>query len=166
MFSFYNSVKFKNQKRNSIAYGLEQKEMIQLDILTIIMKGIICSDNNSGEQQIQQLECSSSILNDNHFDNQFYTQYKVRCPKDCQKQENFKVFGNGVYMESSSICRAGLFQSLINNEEGGEMIVQIIQGLKDYIGGDKNGISSQPAEGNSQTRSFILQKMVHQCPKL
>ena len=109
MFSFYKTVKFKNQKTNSIAYGLEQKELIQLDLLTILIKGILCSDNNSGQTQIQQLECSSSVLNDNHFDNQFYTNYKVRCPKDCQKQEIFKVIGNGVFMDSSSICRSALY---------------------------------------------------------
>lgn len=48
-------------------------------------------------------------------------QTKVNCPPGCASKIGAEVFGNSVFHEKSSVCRAALFLGYLDDLKGGEI---------------------------------------------
>jgi len=81
------------------------------------------------------------------------TATKVKCPKKCiQLTENtMVVFGPAENMDEkssrifnlkSSICGSAIQSGIIDNEEGGDVLLHLCKGRESYISSVQNGIST------------------------
>jgi hypothetical protein len=52
------------------------------------------------------------------------------------------VWGSGPYTADSKICTAAVFEGLITVEDGGEVTIEIVEGLDSYDGSEANGITT------------------------
>ena len=91
--------------------GLTPGDLTQLPIQQGVSAfpggGTACTDNTA-ILEVQTLECSSTILSSEYFANQLFTSFRVQCPPGCASKP-LAVYGDTVYREDSSVCRAAVF---------------------------------------------------------
>ncbi|XP_078703693.1 uncharacterized protein LOC144928874 [Branchiostoma floridae x Branchiostoma belcheri] len=66
--------------------------------------------------------------------------FMIVCPADCASTGG-TVWGDGIYTDDSSICRAAIHAGRITNN-GGEVTVYKLEGQDSYDGSESNGVSS------------------------
>ena len=71
-----------------------------------------------------------------------YDQRTFVCPATADPTA-YPVWGTGIYADHSSICAAAVHAGVITAAEGGPVTIQEVDGLEDYIGTTRNGITSQ-----------------------
>ena len=69
LFSFKNVLTLNKLLTNTIAYGLKDKIYVKLYLEDIIIKGVICSDNDYhiNSKAFHQLKCHTTIQDDEFF---------------------------------------------------------------------------------------------------
>ncbi|CAH2311369.1 Hypothetical predicted protein [Pelobates cultripes] len=78
----------------------------------------------------------------------------VLCAAECLK-ENDMVWGDDIYTEDSSVCRAAIHAGLLN-DEGGRVEILKVPGLENYEESTKNGVKT--FKHGSWSRSFMFPK--------
>ncbi|XP_066301431.1 uncharacterized protein [Branchiostoma lanceolatum] len=66
--------------------------------------------------------------------------FTIVCPADCASTGS-TVWGDGIYTDDSSICRAAIHAGMIG-DSGGEVTVYMLDGQDSYEGSESNGVSS------------------------
>ena len=66
---------------------------------------------------------------------------RVKCPAHCKKESKQIIFGTILYTLDSSICRSAIHSGIIK-DDGGNVMIKVMQGLKYYIGSNQFGIQS------------------------
>lgn len=88
------------------------------------------------------------------------TALKVKCPAKCilLTDNNMLVFGPSENMDdksarifqlSSSICGSAIQAGIINEQEGGDVLLHLCKGREAYISSEQNGIKSNAAGGST-----------------
>ncbi|TRY52830.1 LH2/LCCL/SRCR domain containing protein [Cryptosporidium tyzzeri] len=99
-----------------------------------------------------QIKCDTNL--DNARFSSKANKFRVECPAGCSKSR-YPVKGHKVYSPKSSICQAAMHMGIIS-DTGGEFVVALYPGLKQYTGAaGKNNIVSTD-ENTPQTRSFVV----------
>jgi hypothetical protein len=130
------------------------------------ISALVCSTNHfksdMSDMRIKELLCES-VLNSDVFKPGL--SYTVTCPIDCTKSQA-KVYGNGYYHGSSSICKAALHGEALL--PGGRMVtVKVFPPMaNDYIytGSVLNGVQSDDKMGGDMVNAFAVEKYDLQCP--
>ncbi|CAD2110869.1 LCCL domain-containing protein [Plasmodium vinckei] len=110
------------------------------------ISAIVCSTNSSENDfsmQYLSIDCDTTALDDD-FNGIVNTNIVALCPLGCDNErfKEFHVYGsNGVYSDSSSICRASIHAGVID-KQGGLVNVAIESGLDYYKGSISNNIES------------------------
>lgn len=87
---------------------------------------------------------------------------RVICPRNCGSSSS-QVFGNGIYTDNSSICKAAIHAGFIKDSEGGTIEINLEPGQKNYIGSTANNIESMDYP-NEWDRSFRVKHYKPNCP--
>ncbi|CAH1238318.1 CRISPLD1 [Branchiostoma lanceolatum] len=66
--------------------------------------------------------------------------FTIDCPADCASTGS-TIWGDGIYTDDSSICRAAIHAGMIG-DSGGEVTVYMLGGQDSYEGSEANGVSS------------------------
>ncbi len=104
----------------------------------------------------------------------------IRCSQSCVNASQFEVYGNIVYRDSSSICRAALHSGFLSPASWDRgLMLQVKQKMNVYEGSTHNGVTSIPyraslelfdSQGNmqvlvnAQEKSFIFSPVLQKCP--
>lgn len=148
---------------NTMAFG-KIESIIQVNLATSKVSGVICSSNQDGTKEdnnFYTMMCDT-ILRGTTFDEfEIFTTLKIKCPPGCQKN-NSKVFGNELYTDNSSICKAAIHSGIID-DTGGYAELRIEKGLKNYVGKESNNILSLNYN-EEWNRSFSINKYNPYCP--
>lgn len=107
------------------------------------------------EAGTNQLKCEATAT-EKEFEGVTGKFFRVNCPKNCAHHPEGNVFGNLIYSDDSSICKSAIHAGFIKNEEGGEFLVEIANGVEKYDSSFKNEINS--AARGANTRSFVLKE--------
>lgn len=81
-------------------------------------------------------------------------QFKFICPGGCEKKPG-NIVGFMVYYVDSAVCKAAIHAGVITSE-GGEVVLEIANGLETYEALQNNGIQSLNFEFG--TSSFFFHK--------
>ena len=65
------------------------------------------------------------------------------------------VWGTDVYTDDSSVCTAAVHLGLINELDGGLVVIQISDGLEAYEGTSANGVTSGSYAAWSGSFTFV-----------
>ena len=57
------------------------------------------------------------------------------------------MWGTDTYTADSKICTAAVLEGLITVEDGGEVTIEVIEGLDSYEGSTANGVTSHGLPG-------------------
>jgi hypothetical protein len=120
------------------------------------------SSNDAEKKQEETTEATTDELkcnlqgNDKKFDGPTGKTFRVHCPKNCANHPDGNVLGNLIYSDDSAICKSAIHAGFIKDEEGGEFMLEIANGLDKYESSFKNGISS--AARGAHLRSFTLKE--------
>ncbi|XP_048887471.1 cysteine-rich secretory protein LCCL domain-containing 2 [Brienomyrus brachyistius] len=101
----------------------------------------------------QSIDCYATVAEICPFGKTTTNCPRVLCPDGCKDQPSYwaPVFGNNIYLDSSSICRAAIHAGAIK-ASGGYVDILALANKKTYMGTLKNGIQSESKrnmEGNS-----------------
>ena len=77
---------------------------------------------------------------------------RFTCPPDGTE---YVIWGTDVYTDDSSVCTAGVHVGLISFADGGDVIVQMIEGQTAYLGTTQNGVTSR--EYGTWDSSFTIE---------
>ncbi len=111
-----------SQQTDGLAFGLSLHLLARVPLGTTLFKGVLCSDNNSGPLPLYSLTCTSSIFSDDHFNSPFFTHFKLRCPPRCAGNPA-PIYGDFLFKEDSSICKAAVFLGLLQDQKGGPVVL-------------------------------------------
>lgn len=112
-------------------------------------------EDNASEITNTELKCELSA-SDARFSGPSGKTFRLACPKNCANHPEGNVMGNLIYSDDSSICKAAIHAGFIKNEEGGEFIMEIANGVAQYEGTTRNAITS--ASRGPNTRSFSIKE--------
>ena len=107
------------------------------------------------EESTNQLKCDLQV-SEKKFQGPTGKSFRVSCPKNCAKHPEGNVFGNLIYSDDSSVCKAAIHAGFVKDAEGGEFLVEITNGLAKYESSFKNDITS--AARGASIRSFTLKE--------
>jgi hypothetical protein len=65
------------------------------------------------------------------------------------------VWGSDPYTADSKICTAAVFEGLISVEDGGEVTIEITEGLDSYEGSTKNGVTTADYPAYPKSFEFV-----------
>ena len=106
-------------------------------------------------QSTDQIKCNLPG-NDKRFQGPTGKTFRVNCPKNCAQHPEGNAFGSLIYSDDSAICKAALHAGFIKDNEGGQFILEIVNGLDKYESSFKNEISS--AARGASPRSIIFKE--------
>jgi hypothetical protein len=75
---------------------------------------------------ILAIKCSDALTEAN-FPGDAGKVFSINCPKDCSKDSEGDVFGEFMFAEESSICKAAILDGLLTNM-GGNIEIKIEKG--------------------------------------
>lgn len=79
-----------------------------------------------------KLDCTQTLMNNKDFkkENRLFVGAlrEVICTSGCI-DEDVPLFGNNPFSEDSSICKAGFYAGMVN-EDGGNVRIKVIKGLE------------------------------------
>lgn len=105
------------------------------------------------QETTDQLKCELEG-NDKRFEGPTGKTFRLNCPKNCAKHPEGNVFGSLIYSDDSSVCKAAIHAGFIKNEEGGEFLMEIANGLDKYESAFKNDIASAARGAALRSISF------------
>jgi len=118
---------------DSIGLGISKTKLMYFNIANFPIKGILCSSNDIGEEKvgIVNLDCFSIARGNTKFDGAEWSNIKSFCPENCadKKQE---IYGNLIYKDDSSICRAAIHSGAITSKKGGLINIILAPGEPSY----------------------------------
>ncbi|MFM7858600.1 MAG: LCCL domain-containing protein, partial [Flammeovirgaceae bacterium] len=126
---------------------------------------IICSTNDNGSNKSKpyaEIECDTNLKGDAFSEYELFTNLRVICPRNCGSSSS-QVFGNGIYTDNSSICKAAIHSGFIKDSEGGTIEIDLEPGQKNYMGSTANNIESMDYP-NEWDRSFRVKQYKPSCP--
>ena len=129
------------------------------------ISAVICSTNDDGSNKAKsyvEIDCNTNLRGDAFSDYEFYTNLRVVCPKNCASDKS-QIFGNSIYTDNSSICKAAIHSGKIKDFEGGIIEIDLEPGKKNYIGATAHNIESLDYP-NEWDRSFRVKGYQPNCP--
>lgn len=92
----------------------------------------------------------------------------IKCSQSCVNASQFEVYGNIVYRDSSSICRAALHSGFLSPSNWDHaLVLQVKQKMNVYEGSSHNQVTSTPyrptlplfdSKGNMQVLMNVQEK--------
>lgn len=134
------------EPRDGIGLGMSNEKFMKFKVGKMDIVGILCSGNSEHgfrKSTALNLKCSDILRGNKDLDRPLMTNHVVYCPPGCQDKIQFPVYGNVMFHEKSSICRAALFAGYYKDELGGEFIAQLVPSPKKYADGNNNNIKSE-----------------------
>jgi hypothetical protein len=89
----------------------------------------------------------------NQFNGQTGTQFDLVCPA-LGGESMGTIWGTDIYTDDSPICVAAVHAGVITTD-GGNVIIEIMDGQKAYAASERNGITSQSWGGYGRSYRFI-----------
>ena len=128
---------------------------------------LICSTNSHvpplSDPTEASLTCSDVLVGNAKIDGSIGTKVKVLCPSFCKEKSEHKIYGKDTFSDNSSICRAAIYSGMIQDTEGGSVMVVIGPSYQTYKGNEKNGLVSHEYK-NKTNKSFTLESIEEKCP--
>jgi hypothetical protein len=151
-----------------VGFGFSHEKYAQVSFgRATPISAIICSTNHFktdlSDENILNLTCDMSILDSEKF--KIGGRVIVRCPQGCISSST-KVYGNGFYHGTSSICKAALHNEVLP-PSGGKIFVNIHGAMaKDYVYQENfaSGIQTETKLGGDPISAFSIMKFNAQCP--
>jgi len=81
------------------------------------------------------------------------------------EREEAEVFGDTLYSDDSSICRAALLNGVINDMDGGEFNIVIAEAPEFFNNHNNNDVESKSKASKKNDRAFSIVPYVVDCPK-
>jgi len=106
---------------------------------------------------IFNLECSDSVVGTAAFVGDDGSTFIAKCPRGC-KQAPGIVQGTSIFRDDGSVCLSAVHSGVIQNEDGGYILISKKPGLKNYIGQSQRGIVSFNA-GESESGSYSISRV-------
>ena len=129
--------------------------------------GFICSTNEHLPPIFDPSEaiitCSDTLVSNANVDGSVGAKVKVLCPAFCAEKSESKIYGNEIYSDNSSICRAAIHSGKLIDGEGGRVMLLIGASYTNYESIFKNGIKSNK-QSTATNKSFTLEKIEEKCP--
>lgn len=129
------------------------------------VSAVICSSNDTGSNKsisYAEIDCETNLKGDSFSEYELFTNLRVVCPRNCGSSSS-QIFGNGIYTDNSSICKAAIHAGIIKDSEGGTIEINLEPGQKNYIGSTSNNIESNDYP-NEWDRSFRVKPYKPNCP--
>lgn len=82
------------------------------------------------------------------------SKFKASCSGSCNDQ-NVAIYGSLIYSEDSVICKSAYHMGVIS-ASGGNFIIMIQKGMKNYKSEVRNGISSEIKEQSLRSITFEI----------
>uniref|UniRef100_A0A8C4N7X2 Cysteine-rich secretory protein LCCL domain containing 2 n=1 Tax=Eptatretus burgeri TaxID=7764 RepID=A0A8C4N7X2_EPTBU len=109
---------------------------------------------STSPMSVQTIDCRTTVAQLCPFEKKITHCPRVYCQPRCSRADRAPVFGNKVYADSSSICRAALHAGVIADTKGGYVDVVPLREKKRYAGTFHNGIKSQRITNPSGGKAF------------
>lgn len=82
------------------------------------------------------------------------SQFKITCATNCPEDQN-KIIGFQKYASDSMICASAYHTGAID-AKGGEILVTLVEGLKEYQSQKENGLTSQARVGKPGPYAIVF----------
>ena len=108
-----------------------------------IKKDVVCSSNKDGSEtsEIIKLGCADILKKNKKLRFAYGIKINLNCPRFCVEKSKYKVYGNKVYSENSSVCRAAVHAGAIKNS-GGNFVLKIQPSKNKYTSSWSNRVKS------------------------
>ena len=98
-----------------------------------------------GESANADLEADQEVVDPTWSQNpqEFRGEIGVRVAYECSPGgDESPVWGTETYTDDSSVCTAGVHAGLITYDDGGRLVIEIVEGEASYEGSEANGVTS------------------------
>uniref|UniRef100_UPI00358E69BF cysteine-rich secretory protein LCCL domain-containing 2-like n=1 Tax=Myxine glutinosa TaxID=7769 RepID=UPI00358E69BF len=103
---------------------------------------------------VQTIDCRKTVAQLCPFEKKITHCPRVYCQPGCRWDDAAQVFGNKVYEDSSSICRAALHAGVITNKKGGYVDIVPLREKKRYASTFQNEVKSERITNPSGGKAF------------
>ena len=86
--------------------------------------------------------------------------YKFECQSAPEDLIHAPIWGTRVYTSNSGICSAAVHSGMVDPEEGGIIIVKLVNGRNFYTGSKKNDVKSEDHAATNMSFVFVGQKQI------
>jgi len=112
-----------------------------------IKKEVDIEFSRLSDSKVIILKCNSNVLNTMGIKTKIDDKTKVFCSHSCKNMSEYEFYGNDIFSGDSSICRSAYYKNIIS-EDGGEFIIQVLKGEKEYLKGAKSNPVCYPEDKN------------------